>query len=267
MSTETVRGTVEGARGSLTRLFELAALWPPDASEPQFEETLLRIDERGLENPVGSLPDAGSPTSYCTFERDYFETVDCATEPVSALLDVERVVDALGWVDGESAELRLCGPADAALVPRVVVAGRSLAVDLRCRSGPDLLASVSLDAPTWFDTDERFTADEVVATVETAAETLSTLVGAAERAGEDVPVVVEDGAFRVRVDGEGRTFRGDLRAAVTGGPVSTRYGGALGRIARAIDGDLRLQITRNGTLAVVGRHRTHTTRHLLAAVG
>lgn len=263
MSSETVRTTVRGTRDSLVGLFELTALWPEGGDGPEFRETLVRVDERGVENPVGSLP--GSPTSYCTFGRDYFETVDAADEEVSALLDVERVVDALRWVDDPVA-LKLCGPPDATLVPRVVVAGPSLSVDLRCRSDPGLLEEVSLDAPDWFDADERFTAREVAATVETTADELVTLATAAERSGETVPVVVEDGAFRVRVDADERAFRGDLPATVTGGPITKRYGAAFGAVARTLDGEVTLQVALDGTLAVVGQHGTHTTRYLLDSV-
>ncbi|NLV09479.1 hypothetical protein GOC74_06005 [Halomicrobium mukohataei] len=234
----------------------------PDATDPYYERVLFALREDALTAPARS----GSPAVYTSYRPDHFDSY-AVDRPSYVVLGAVPTLQWLDWLDDDRVEVVFGGDPGRQLIEWAEIRGR----DHRMRAEPlptDVaVESVDLGMPAAFDDDGRFAPDGAPAPtrVETDAATLERLVTAAEIVdSEGVPVVVEDGQFRLAVSGEVVAGTGTLSARTVEGPDCRNwYGPELGALTRTLDGPIRLEIVPDGPMAVVQETETATRRYVL----
>jgi len=231
-----------------------------DPADPYYERVLFALRDGGMTAPARS----DSPSVYTSYDPDFFESYDVERAGY-VVLGTGPTLRWLDWLDDDRVEVVFGGDSDQ-LIRWVEIRG----TDHRVRADPlptDVaVEELDLGMPAAFATDGRFAPDGEPAptTVETDAATLSRLVTAADIVdGDGVPVVVEDGQFRLAVSGRVMDGVGTLSGAAEGPDCRNWYGPELGALTRTLDGPVRLEIVPGGPMAVVQETESATRRYVL----
>ena len=266
MATEPL-ARMAGSPARLATIIETAAL--ADGVDPH-DEMLVRVTADRVDTPA-SAPDA-EQVSFCTARAARFDDLAMlAGESVQALF---RVAPTLAWLDwfGERHDH----------VDATFVGSHGVATRVQLRAGEDTVrvpcaTDWKADALSYAITD-RFDGETVrdpdgeplPIHIETDASELRRLVRAAELAecGSQVPVVVEDGSFRIDVEDESAPdgtacVEGTLDATVEGPDCRNRYGHGLVRVVSAVQGDLDIRTGPGEALAIVKDREDYTLRYLV----
>ena len=254
------------------RMFAIAAIRPTSASDPYYDEMLLRIDDERLETPAGSTSSALS--TYCTASATLLDdhAVYCDS-PVTAVFDIAEVRDWLDWVDdGGPVTVRVLGDPDTGTAAELVCSTARVEARVDCYRDPELLADVPLELPDRFTDDERFVLEDgdlAPTVVETTASELEFVADGVEldRATRSYPFVVRDGSLRVELGGDSYArARGELDAVVTGPDVRNEYDDGFGLVARTLRGAVTVQTGPNQPLVVVSEREEFTARYVLLPI-
>jgi hypothetical protein len=258
---------IEFARlaGPPDRLSQLVAetTLTADPGEPSYERVLFALQDDGMTAPARS----DSPSVYTSYAPDYFAdyAVDRAGYVVLGTVPTLRWLD---WLDDDRVEVVFGGDPAGQLIQWAEIRG----ADHTIRADPlpmDVaVESVDLGMPAAFGGDGRFAPDGTSAPtrVETDAATLERLVTAAEIVDDEgVPVVVEDGQFRLAVSGQVMDASGTLSASTVDGPDCRNwYGPELSALTRTLAGPLTLEIVPGGPMAVRQESDAATRRYVLS---
>jgi len=232
-----------------------------EPADPYYERVLFALQAAGMTAPARS----DSPSVYTSYAPGYFESyaVERAGYVVLGAVPTLRWLD---WLDDDSVTVVFGGDPDEQLIQWAEIRGE----DHRVRADPlptDVaVGDLDLGMPAAFGDDGQFApgGDPAPTTVETDAATLERLVTAADIVdGDGVPVVVEDGQFRLAVSGRVMDGTGTLSGTVEGPDCRNWYGPELGALTRTLSGAVRLEIVPGGPMAVIQETAAATRRYVL----
>lgn len=215
----------------------------------------------------------GSVNTYCTFEEDYFDSLDGTTE---AILDVQPTLDRLQVAaDGGRTEFTFDGPEDGRLSETLEAQG-ALKMGVSLPASEKVLEKVPGELPTRWDEEERFLSPSGNAHqtfIDTTVEQVAKIIDAV---GLDdnldyFPITVADGEFSMNVGSADDFLSGELKGDVEGPDLQNWYGpGFEAAFEHTLSGDVQLQTTPGeeggNPMAVVQDHQDKTIRHVLVEV-
>ncbi len=251
----------------------LATLRPGPDAEPYYDEILVQFDSDGLSTPAGST--SSSLPTYCSADADRFDHLETAGDrTVTAVFTIEEFTDWLEWVDdGSAVEVTFVGDAETGVVSEFRLSSDDLTAVVDCYRDPALLDSLTFELPSRFTDDERFVlenGDPVPVRIETTAEAMSRIVDAVDLVpgAEYYPLIVEDGALRVDVEGRtGPAAHGRLPGEVLSGPdLRNEYDTEFAAVFRSLSGAVELQTGPGEPLVVVRRGDGYTLRYVVMPV-
>ncbi|MFB6309540.1 MAG: hypothetical protein ABEH35_09430 [Haloarculaceae archaeon] len=251
-----VIASLTGRPRALARIVREMTLTPDD--DPVHSRVLVTLSADGLATPAR---DDTTPSVTARYEPPFFEAFDAPEEPVYAVLGTRPTLDWLGWFPDGEVTVHFRGEESIAHAAEIRGAG------YRAEVGPlpTDVAVRGLDGDAATDVDALVPDDGTETTrVETDAAALERLADAAAIVRDDgVPVIVEDGAFRLSVEGELMRSDGRLPGDVTGPDCENLYGDGLAAVARTLTGPVTLQIVPNGPMTVTQETEHATRRYLL----
>lgn len=233
-----------------------------DSRDPYYERVLFALQDERMTAPARSE----SPSVFTSYGPDYFEEYE-VERSAYVVLGTVPTLRWLDWLDDDRVEVVFGGDPGGQLIEWAEIRGTEHCVRADPLPTDVAIGSVDLEMPAAFDDAGRFApgGEPAPTTVETDAATLSRLVTAAEIVdGEGVPVVVEDGQFRLAVSGKVMDGTGTLSARSVAGPDCRNwYGRELRAITRTLSGPVTLEIVPGGPLAVVQETAGAARRYVL----
>lgn len=257
----TVRGPAD-----LFRRFVREASLTTDPADPLFRVIRLSVTPDGFDAtaPVGG-PDLPLRVRY---DREAFDSFSGPETPVLAALGTGATLRWLDWFDAGELTVTFRGDAAAGVASAVELDDGDRCVEVGPLPSDAVDPDLSTGRPDAF-ADGRLVheGDPAPVQVETTGETLSRLAAAADIVDDSgVPVVVEDGQFRLSVAGDVMHGRGELPGTVDGPDCHNRYGEELATLARTLRGPVTLHVVPGGPLGVVQEGDAATRRYVLTQV-
>lgn len=234
-----------------------------DSNAPYYEQALFALQESGMTAPARS----DSPSVYTSYGSEYFEEYEVERSGY-VVLGTVPTLRWLDWLEGDRIEVVFGGDPAGQLIRWVEIRGDDHTIRAEPLPTDVAIESVDLGMPGAFTEDGRFAprGEPAPTRVDTDAATLSRLVTAAEIVeGDGVPVVVEDGEFRLSVSGEIMDAGGTLSARSVEGPdCQNWYGPELRAITQTLSGPVRLELGPDGPLAVIRETAAAARRYVLS---
>lgn len=272
MAEETL-GRLVAPASVVERTMAYATLRPDPDADPYYDEILLEIRPEGVATPAGST--SSSLATYCTGDAELFDELSTVGDAaLTAIFDIEEFTAWLRWVDdGSPIEIEFVGDPEAGIVGAFHLSNGAQTAVVDCYRDPLLLEELTFELPSRFTDDDRFhleNGDPVPTVVETTAATMERLVAAVALSPsiDRFPLVVEDGALRLRLGRNGTTtVSGTLSGTVRPGPdVHNEYEEGFAAVFRCLSGELELQTGPNEPLVVVERGANYTLRYVIMPV-
>lgn len=256
----TLAGPVERFR-RLVRETSLAV----DADTPVYRLLRLAVAPTGIESTTPTGGDG--PVFAAEYGPGFFASFD-VPESVVAALGTEATLRWLDWFDGGHLTVRFLGDADAGVADAVELDDGTHTVEVGPLPSDAVDPDLDSGRPTAFAGGQFAPGGDPAPTrIETDAATLERLADAADIVDDDgVPVVVNDGEFRLSVSSAEMRGRGTLPATVTGPDCQNRYGPGLAAIVRVLSGPVGLQVVPGGPLAVTSREDHASRRYVCRQV-
>lgn len=254
----------------LTALIEQSALSNPGGDPKWLHSDLHLSMDGGFDEALVSLNNykSNSVLTYNSFDQEFFDEIDGA---VDVVFDAEKMLNYLRVAsDGGRMRVDFLAPEDATLAEQIQAEG-ALEMGVSTKASQSALDIAPQDLPDRFDEDDNFlspSGNTHETFIETTAEQVQKIIEAVElEEGDEFPVVVEDGEFRLDV-GENLDFqRGGLAGVVEGEDVANDYRpGFKAVFDNTLSGDVKLQLTQDQAMAVIKETEAATYRHVLAPV-
>jgi len=262
---EEALAVVEANAATLADIVGTAALDAPD-TEPH-EEVFVRITPDRISTPASNGERGQS--SFCTADAAVLDRLS-VTESVEALFPVRAVLDWLVLFDGE-VRVSFDGRPSSAIASQLRISDDDREVTIECVTERAVFEAIELWLPDRFDGGTFLDAEgnPHPTHIETTAETLEQVVDAVEAtAGVDhYALAVEDDTLRYEFDGDGVAVAGRLAGAVDGPAFDHRYGRGFRRVVRTLHGEVTLQTSPAGPLAIVQDRGPITLRYVIDPIG
>lgn len=258
---------------STSRLKKLLRQCALDGNESHDDLYLEVRGEGNGEVRVLQSTSGESLLTYCSFYAPYLEDITLDQEgSVAVIANVDEIRKRLDSIGGDVVRVELRGEE-----------GEPIALGVRLVS--ELVTWISTPTsgialegvPEWMP--QRFTHDNVYANkqgdkaptqIDTEVSQVEKIIWALENTSNPeskfYPIVVEDGEFRLRVDGEETYLHGLLAATVDGPDVENYYNLGFTEMFSVLSGPVELQTAPgNSPIAVVQEEHGRVIRHVLGS--